>query len=193
MQGKYEGLFGDDEYETIEKEVDAHIRKWSRYFAPGDREDLIQECIWHWTTARKAFNKEGGASLRTFQKRVLDHKLCDIDREQWTDRRKINHVAVSLDEALGAEDDNRTQAELVTRDPWKKLRDAYSQADLVLALADVSKKLTPVQQEICRLFMEGGSVTQVSERLSKPRATIYDEITRIRELFENEGLRDYLN
>ena len=190
MQSKYGDLFSDSEFDTIERKVSVYIRRG--YFTPRDREDLIQECCVHWLNARGRY-RAGRASHDTFQERVLDHKLRDLTAREQTDKRRVNRYALSLDEMLqhGDEADNRTRADQVTRDPWKGPRDAFSQADRALAVAEVLKKLTPAQRELCRLFMEGCSVSEASVLLSRPRSTIYDEISRIRELFEKAGLRDY--
>lgn len=192
MEGKYEDRFNDSEFDTIERKVKVYIKKG--YFAQRDREDLIQECCMHWFSRRGQY-QAGKASLNTFMERVLDNKLCDLAKREQTDKRKVNRSALSLDEELqhGDEADNRTRADKVTRDPWKGPRDAFSQADRALAVAEVLKKLTPAQRELCRLFMEGCSVSEASVLLSRPRSTIYDEISRIRELFEKAGLRDYLS
>ena len=66
-------------------------------------------------------------------------------------------------------------------------------SDINLILLKVLEKLSHRQQELCRLLQEEGlNMTQVSEKLNIPRGTLFDEILRIREIFRNEGLKDYL-
>lgn len=62
-----------------------------------------------------------------------------------------------------------------------------------LDLGTVMRRLTPSQQEICRLLgAEGLSVNEAAERLGMPRSSLQDEIKRIRRFFGAYGLRDYL-
>jgi len=57
----------------------------------------------------------------------------------------------------------------------------------------VFQKLTPQQQKLCKLLGEDGlSISDASRQMDKHRMVIYREIARIRELFEKEGLKDYL-
>ena len=60
-------------------------------------------------------------------------------------------------------------------------------------LGTVLTRLTPQQQVICRLLTEGEAVTAISRKLRVPRATLYDEIKRVRRIFRNTGLKDYLD
>ena len=63
---------------------------------------------------------------------------------------------------------------------------------LKIDLAETVRKLNRRQKEICSLLQKGLTVTEVSSRRSMPRSTIYDEIGRIREIFQKKGLEDYL-
>jgi RNA polymerase sigma-70 factor (ECF subfamily) len=55
------------------------------------------------------------------------------------------------------------------------------------------KRLTPLQQRLCKLLgCEGLSVQDVSRKLGIPRATIYDHLKRIRKSFAELGLQYYL-
>ena len=190
MQSKYGDLFSDDEIKTIERKVNVYITKG--YFAQRDRDDLIQECCVHWFRKRGQY-QEGKASRNTFQERVLDNKLRDLAERERTDKRKVHRDALSLDETPGDEADGQTRADQVTCDLWKEPPDAFSQVDRAIDVAEVFNKLTQAQRELCRLFMEGCSVSEASVLLGRPRSTIYDEISRIRELFEKAGLGDYLS
>ena len=61
--------------------------------------------------------------------------------------------------------------------------------DLVRAMA----QLTPAQQRLCvMLGQEGLSVKEAAEQLRIPRGTLYEEIKRIRKVFSDHGLEDYL-
>ena len=54
-------------------------------------------------------------------------------------------------------------------------------------------KLTSRQRRLCVLLGEQGfSIKEAAERLRIPRGTLYEEIKRIRKVFADHGLGDYL-
>jgi DNA-directed RNA polymerase specialized sigma24 family protein len=54
-------------------------------------------------------------------------------------------------------------------------------------------RLTPEQRRLCDLLgAQGLSIKEASEKLRIPRATLYEEIKRIRKIFALHGLDDYL-
>ena len=65
----------------------------------------------------------------------------------------------------------------------------HARIDLARAMA----LLTPAQQRLCRLLGEEGlSIKEAAERLRIPRGTLYEEIKRIRRIFDQQGLGNYL-
>ena len=71
--------------------------------------------------------------------------------------------------------------------------DAALKSDMSDVLLKALEKLSRRQQELCHLIRkEGLSMREVSKKLNIPRGTLFDEILRIREVFRNEGLKDYL-
>jgi len=69
----------------------------------------------------------------------------------------------------------------------------YIEPGLSLDLSVTLKKLTPEQQQICEMLCEENrSVLYISGQLKKSRRYISREIQRIRQVFEKEGLKEYL-
>ena len=62
---------------------------------------------------------------------------------------------------------------------------------LALDLAVVLERLPPELRELCRRF-KAESVTEISRDTGVPRGTIYESIKKLREIFEDAGLKDYL-
>ena len=57
----------------------------------------------------------------------------------------------------------------------------------------VLERLTPVQRQLCQMLgAEGLTIKEAAERLRIPRGTLYEEIKRIRKVFADQGLGDYL-
>ena len=103
--------------------------------------------------------------------------------------------SISLDQPIGDEEDSSSLLDIVDatqvrekEEPGRVLGDE-ARVDLVRAI----ERLTPHQRQLCQLLGdEGLTVQEVSRKLGIPRATIYDELKRIRKVFAELGLKDYL-
>lgn len=159
-----------------------------------DFDDLLQECLTHWFFAKDGYNASQGTSEKTFMGKVIRNKLTDLVRERETDKRKIAHLSVSLDKPIG--DDMDSLPLLATLDEETAVGgsgDSFSKISSKIDLSKALQKLSPQQRELCQLLGEEGfTVTEVSEYLKTPRSTIYDELKRIKTIFEKEGLQEYL-
>jgi RNA polymerase sigma factor (sigma-70 family) len=178
--------FGDSfaEWEiAIAKQVVSRFLAKYSWFKGMDFDDLLQECLIHWFLNRAKFQRDKGASTRTFMAKVLNNRLQMIVREQLTDRRKAFHFAESL-EKLQSEDET-TQLEISPT-----YENSFEQS-LCLDVEFVLKTLTPRQRQICVLLEQDYPVKKIAEMLGKPRSTIRDEIKRIREAFSRKDLESY--
>ncbi len=192
MVNSYRGLFEGWEI-AVAKELIGRFRSRWRGLEREGFEDLLQECLLHWHGVRGQFDPKRDVAARAFMARVLRNKLMDVVRELESDRRKINQIADSLDQPLGDDAEGPSLLEsmaAVTGDDAAASRlGADARIDLEVALA----RLTPAQQALCRLLGEEGlNVQEASRRLGVPRATLYDELKRIRTIFATLGLDDYL-
>lgn len=149
----------------------------------------------HWISVRGEVDPSREATRTAFMARVLRNKLMDLVRERESDKRKANYESISLDEPLGDEEDSSSLLDIVEEthvrekeEPGPVLGDE-ARVDLARAMM----RLTPHQQQLCQLLgHEGLTVQEVSRKLGIARATIYDELKRIRKVFAELGLEDYL-
>lgn len=152
-------------------------------------EDLLQECLTHWFFKRDQFDLSKPAACETYMTKVITNKLKDIVESRDRQKRRALYKNVSLDDLLGDDEDWSTDF-LAVED---KNFDAALKSDAGEILLKALEKLSRRQQELCRLIREEGlSLNQAGSKLNIPRATVYDEILRIREVFRKEGLSDYL-
>jgi len=188
----YAGLFEDWEIAIAGKLVNKYRDRWT-CLELEEIDDLMQECLMAWWRARDSYEPSRGASRRTFMGRVVRNKLMDIVRARDTDKRRVNYVAVSLDEPLGDDESSATLAEELDEVAGAcDRRDAVSQIELRLDLERATENLTSRQRKICRHLKDGYSITELAQLLATPRGTIYDEMRRIRRSFAKRGLEDYL-
>jgi len=187
MKPNYKGLFEDWEIAVAKNLVNV-FRGTRPCLQREGHDDLLQKCLTHWFFVKNSYDPACEASAQTYMGRVIRNKLTDIVREREADKRRLNHLAVSLDGPLGDDDDSP-----VLEDTIADMRPApFLQIELKIDLSKVLQKLTPHQRKLCGLLKGGHTIKETSEYLKTPRSTIYDDRERIRKIFEKEGFKDYL-
>ena len=192
MSPRYEGLFESWEI-GVAKTVINRFRKQWRCLEHEGFDDLLQECLAEWHFSKSRFNSSAGANIRTFMAGVLEHKLQYIIEKLTTDKRKVVHECFSLDERISDEEDSPTFLDQLSEDE-KHSSNLHISAELKIDIFRTIEKLTLQQRELCRLLGEEGlSISEASEVLKTPRGTLYDDIKRIKAIFQKENLLDYLD
>lgn len=189
MSLNYGALFEDWELALVRKVINDY-RKERNYLKRESFDDLLQECLMRWLEVRERYDPARGASKKTYMAEVVSNVLGRLTEKARTDKRKVFYESISLDGPLNDEEDAPT-----LKDKIAKTDDTAPQviSELKIELSKAYQKLTPQQQKLCKLLSEDGlSISEASRQLGKHRMIIYREIARIRELFEKEGLRDYL-
>jgi RNA polymerase sigma factor (sigma-70 family) len=152
-------------------------------------EDLVQECLLHWWAQRPRYTQSRGASIETFLRRVVKAKLIDLERGARAQKRGSGRRPASLDQPLAEDElEGDTLGDFIG-DPADTEWEALHQVSLEAALS----RLSPRQKQIIAGLQEEYTVSQISQRLGVPRATLYDDLKRIRQVFRDEGLASYLN
>lgn len=188
---RYKGLFEDWEV-GIATNVIERLRKDWTCLRMEEFEDLIQECLIHWHFSKDDYDPSAGANRRTFMARVVEHKLRHIIEKLTAGKRKAFVDNVSLDERISDEEDSPTYLDQLPADEeyFSNLR---LSAELKIDLSRTYRRLSPKQQELCRLLgQEGLSIKEASEILKTPRGTLYEDIKRIKAIFQKENLHEYL-
>jgi DNA-directed RNA polymerase specialized sigma24 family protein len=118
--------------------------------------------------------------------KVVQNRLRNIVEKYNSDKRRLNTESISLDEPLNSKEDTEP---LVEEIPDKE--DSI-QAELKIDIVSVCQKLTPRQQILCDLLRSSFNIREISSELGVNRKRVYEEIHRIRTIFEDEGLKNYL-
>ncbi|MBI5643240.1 MAG: sigma-70 family RNA polymerase sigma factor [Deltaproteobacteria bacterium] len=166
------------------------IRRDQKCLELEDFDDLLQECLAHWHFSKNDYDPSFGANIRTFMARVIEYKLRHIAEKLASDKRKISMESVSLDEPIFDEEGSPTFLDQLTKTEFG----SYQQTSLEfkIDISRILKKLTSRQRELCRLLSEEGlNINEASEVLKIPRSTLYEDIKRIKAVFERENLREY--
>jgi len=180
---------------AVSKKLVGEYRRRSRSLAREEFDDLMQECLAHWIVVRRRFPPDPDAPPVAYMAQVIRNKLTDLIREQAADKRAGEQDALSLDAALDGAEDGVTLAELLADTESAQPDDpgAVERRHARIDIGRVLERLTPVQRQLCQLLGEEGlSIKEAAERLRIPRGTLYEEIKRIRKVFADQGLGDYL-
>lgn len=164
------------------------VRKFQRKFEDlidEGFEDLLQECLIHWLFTKDQYDAGEGVSMRTFLDKVVSNKLLDLVRQKYAKKRKGFYKHLSLEELPGQKEEKFLAD--------KSSVNSLYNSELPEAVRKTLEKLSTRQRELCGLLGEEGlSVREASRHLNIPRATLQDEIKRIKEIFKKQGLQDYL-
>lgn len=153
-------------------------------------EDLLQECLIHWFFMKDQYRPEEGASERTFLNRVTRNKLADLMRIKGANKRKVFYMSESLDAIDENGESSGAKEKILMVD--EQVVQKITAADLPAAMTRVTDKLSFRQKQLCRFLMEGVSIKGAGEKMNIPRTTLNEEVKRIRVIFQNEGLEEYL-
>ena len=122
--------------------------------------------------------------------KVIQNKIWDIIKEKRRQKRMMSYQTVSLDALLEYDDDDECVGHIASDE--ESFKEVFK-SDVGDVLEQTLSSLSRRQQELCRLFRdEGLSIREASRRLKIPRTSLSEEIRRIREVFREEGLTDYL-
>jgi RNA polymerase sigma-70 factor (ECF subfamily) len=180
---EYQGLFTDLEIGVAKNVINEVRRQWP-CLEKEDFDDLLQSCLVKWWTAKDKYDEKSDASLSTFMAVVIRRHLFNFKDNLLSDKQIISEKSVSLHQL--SDDDNDLPA-LIERIPAPDLLAAI---ELKLSIQASISGLSERQQELCRLLGEEGlSVADAIKSLKTSKVTIYKDIKRIRNVFENQNLR----
>ncbi len=144
---------------------------------PSDEEDLASEIMVEFITAWPSFNPDR-APVEAFVNQVVQTRLVSVLRKRRALKRRGRTVS------LGASAELKVDS---ARDGGGQIEQSHMRMDI----HDVLEKLTTEQRARCDELMRQ-AVTPAARELGMPRSTLRDAIDKIREVFRDEGLEDYL-
>lgn len=188
----YGDLFQDWEIAIAKRLINDFRREWKclRY---EDPEDLLQDCLSQWQQVKPEFDSNRGANWQTFMATIVRNRLVNIVRGLVTDKRKMHSQALALDEPIGDGENSATLLDTIENSALDyRASESIESHCLNIDVAGATQQLSSRQRKLCDLLSQGFGIAEISRILKTPRGTIYDELRRIRTLFEDAGLREYL-
>lgn len=137
------------------------------------------------------------ASPQTVMDRILNNRIRGIIDTVEADKRRIYIGASSLSDEVGDDESSNplTLEDVVGDDQSlarRGRRPRSAEEELILAISRGREILNDRQQRICDLLMQGLSIVETADALGMKRTTLNDEIKRMRKLFYQQGLHDYV-
>ncbi|BAP88978.1 RNA polymerase sigma factor, sigma-70 family, ECF subfamily [Burkholderiales bacterium GJ-E10] len=180
---------------AVTKKLVGEFRRRSPSLAREEFDDLVQECLAHWIVVRRKLTPNPDKPPVGYMAQVIRNKLTDLMREQKAEKRAGDLDTLSLDATIDGSEDGMTLGELLA-DAESTAGGDHQGVDRHHARIDLARvlvQLTPAQRRLCAMLGEDGlSIKEAAERLRIPRGTLYEEIKRIRKIFADHGIGDYL-
>jgi RNA polymerase sigma-70 factor (ECF subfamily) len=165
-------------------------------FRADEWPDLQQELVVHVLEQLPKYDPRRG-KREHFLASIISHKATDMLRIRRAKQRGHQVEVVSLHEQVPTAGDEQVLVEdLVAEDALQVQRGlsgrvTEEQIHCRIDVLRVEATLTVKQQDICRR-LRVSSITEVAVELRMPRATLCDEIRKIRSAFRRAGLDAYL-
>lgn len=199
--GKRRAIFQKWELEMVKTKAKAmvrrdQIREVGKVWTKSDVGDLEQELLLQVLTKRNLYNQahKSKASLETFLKYALDKHISNMVRERSRQKRGGTMVIDSLDRPLKTDESESTSlGETLSNDRILGARPTKHPDTLPIDVSRTLKTLNTLQQRIGQKVMDGYTVDEIGGQLKLSRSTVYREIRRMKRLFYDRGLRDYLD
>ena len=165
-------------------------------FTESDREDLEQEMVLDLLRRLPKFDPKR-AGRNTFIARIVEHKVATIIEAQKAGMRDYRLCSCSLNDRLEDEEGRSIERmETIDQEDYlrrtgKLSRPMSELRNLSIDLRSAVQTLPPELRELCKR-LQTESVTEISRDTGILRCTIYESIKKLRAIFEDAGLKDYL-
>ena len=185
-QNNYEGI---DEYAVHLIRFKAKQLVGRVGFTESDRHDLEQELMLDLLRRLPRFNPDR-AQRNTFIARVVEHKISTIIEFQEAGMRDYR-LCCSLNDRFEDGEGGSIELEEYLHRTGKLSSPENEPPSLTINIEEAIKQLPPELRKLCKR-LETENVSEISRDTGIPRGTIYDSIKKIRAIFEDAGLKDYL-
>jgi RNA polymerase sigma-70 factor (ECF subfamily) len=188
--------------------IDAYASRLIRYkakrlvgrfgFTAADREDLEQELMFDLHRRLPKYDARR-ARRDTFIDRIVNHKIATIIESRIAGKRDYRLLAPLPDDydiEFDEEGEPIDRKDPLDQDNYmfrigRRYRPEAERHDLQLDVRKCVERLDSGLRRLClRLMTE--TITETSRSSGIPRGTLYDAIEKLRVIFEEAGLTDYL-
>jgi len=165
-------------------------------FTASDREDLEQEMVIDLIMRLPKFD-ENKATHKTFVARIIERKISKIIRHRKQEIRDYRREGRSLNECIADGDGGTVErGETIAQDEMERRLGnpnltRQEHLDLVLDLTEVISRLPDHLRRLCD-FLQMERVSDAARQMDLPRTTLNDHVRKLRQMFADARLEDYL-
>jgi len=181
-----------------ESAMEAVFRSWrksiranaSLYFlAGGDKDDLIQEGMIGLFRAIMDYDREAGASFRTFAELCISRQMMTAVRSATRQKHRPLNESVSFSDVAEEkqdEKDGRLSYEdiIATKEPSPE-QELIDREQLRSLEDDLAKLFSPFEMQVWNNFRKGLTYTEIAKKLDKTPKSIDNAIQRMKKKVEN--------
>jgi len=165
-------------------------------FSLNDQEDIEQELALDLLQRLPSYNSNI-AQRNTFIARLIDHKIANLIEAQKAACRDHRLCTRSLDEPVEKGVVSTPLKNFIDQEDFLQRTRNLSRPlneldDIAIDISRILESLRPGLARLCRRLLSGDSITDISRDTGIPRGTLYEAVKKIRNHFEDKGLRDYL-
>ena len=175
-----------DALEVVGPLIRAKARRLARCpcFYGDDLEDIEQDLRFAAVKGLAGYRKDRGLSAHLLS-RVIRNEAATLARNRNAMKRMPAAARVSLDSVTGDQVDKTLGDQIHRRSPAEQM-------DLVLDLETAVASLPIPQQDLCAR-LERQTIAEISRETGMARSTVSGHVRKLRQRFEDWGLRDYLS
>ncbi len=167
-------------------------------FTLSDFDDLQQDMMLDLLRRLGQYDPEK-AALTTFVARIVDRKISNLIRHQRQEKRDYRRRVSPLDAPIEDRDGQQHHLEeVLSQDAYdsevgRHVRPEAERLDLRLDLTLVLDELPDDLRDLA-IRLQARTVAEIARELGVSRSTLYQNgIARLRKIFEDNGLREYLD
>lgn len=156
------------------------------YFLIGaDREDIIQEGMIGLYKAIRDYRYDRQASFRAFAEICVTRQIITAIKTATRQKHIPLNSYVSLNKPVFDEESERTLGEVVTTEKDGNPEDLFiNQENLMDIESTMHKILSPLEQEVVNLYLEGKSYQEIAEQLDRHVKSVDNALQRVKRKLE---------
>ena len=156
------------------------------YFLIGaDREDIIQEGMIGLFKAIRDYRYDRQASFRAFAEICVTRQIITAIKTATRQKHIPLNSYVSLNKPVFDEESERTLGEVVITEKDGNPEDLFiNQENLMDIESTMNKILSPLEQEVVGLYLEGKSYQEIAEQLDRHVKSVDNALQRVKRKLE---------
>ena len=156
------------------------------YFLIGaDREDIIQEGMIGLYKAIRDYRYDRQASFRAFAEICVTRQIITAIKTATRQKHIPLNSYVSLNKPVFDEESERTLGEVVVTEKDGNPEDLFiNQENLMDIESTMNKILSPLEQEVVGLYLEGKSYQEIAEQLDRHVKSVDNALQRVKRKLE---------